>query len=92
MNGEPVAADVEKGFAVIDRIWTAGDVVELDLHMRDREVVADSRVKDDAGLMAHTRGPIVYCTETIGGVTEEKPYYMWANGACASSMKVWNSK
>lgn len=92
VNGEPVAADVEKGFAVIDRTWTAGDVVELDLHMRDREVVADSRVKDDAGLMAHTRGPIVYCTETIGGVTEEKPYYMWANGACASSMKVWNSK
>lgn len=92
VNGQPVAAEVEKGFAVVSRTWTAGDVVELDLHMRDREVVADPRVKDDAGLVAHTRGPIVYCTETVGGVTAEKPYYMWANNACASSMKVWNKK
>lgn len=92
VNGQPVAAEVEKGFAVVSRTWTAGDVVELDLHMRDREVVADPRVKDDAGLVAHTRGPIVYCTETVDGVTAEKPYYMWANNACASSMKVWNKK
>ncbi|MBO7467694.1 MAG: glycoside hydrolase family 127 protein [Bacteroidaceae bacterium] len=92
LNGEEVQTNVEKGFAVIDRTWNAGDVVELDLKMRDREVVADARVKEDAGCVAHTRGPIVYCAETVNGVTKEIPYFTWSNNKKASSMKVWSKK
>ncbi|MBR5963513.1 MAG: glycoside hydrolase family 127 protein [Bacteroidaceae bacterium] len=89
VNGDKVEADIEKGFAVVEREWQAGDVVELDLNVRDRKVVADSRVKEDAGKVAHTRGPLVYCSETVNGTTKEIPYYSWANNQSASTMKVW---
>ncbi len=89
VNGREMNAKVEKGFAVIERKWSAGDVVELDLKMCDRQVKADRRVKGDEGLTAHTRGPIVFCTETVDGISGEIPYCIWANSGKPSSMKVW---
>lgn len=92
VNGNEVNAVIEKGFAVIERDWSAGDVVELNLKMRDRQVQADVRVKEDAGCTAHTRGPVVFCTETVDGVSREIPYFSWANSGKPSSMKVWIKK
>ena len=45
--------------------WSKGDVVELSLPMPVRRVVADERVKDDAGRVALERGPIVFCAEGV---------------------------
>ncbi len=65
VNGEAVRLDIEAGFARIDRRWTPGDVVELDLPMPVRRVVAHEDVKADRGRAAIERGPIVYAVEAV---------------------------
>lgn len=63
VNGQQVDVPVVNGFAKIDRAWRAGDVVAIDLPMPVRRIVADPRVKDDAGRVALSRGPLVYAAE-----------------------------
>ena len=65
VNGKAVTAPVEKGYAVLARKWTDGDVVELYMDMPVEEVAADPRVKEDMGKRAIQRGPIVYCLEEV---------------------------
>jgi len=92
INGKPTKATIEKGFAVVERTWKRGDVVELNLDMKTKLVEADSRVIEDRGCVAKTKGPLVYCTETINNETNEIPYFMWANNGNNSIMKVWKKK
>ena len=63
VNGETLEAPVEKGYAVIDRKWADGDLVEINFDMPVEVVSADPRVKEDIGKRAVQRGPIVYCIE-----------------------------
>ena len=63
VNGEPVAPDIEKGFAHIRQKWKKGDVIQLNLPMLIRHVFCDKKVKDNLGKVALERGPIVYCAE-----------------------------
>ncbi len=65
VNGEnldlkPIMKD---GYASIKRTWSAGDVVELNLPMPVRRVLANEKVVADEGCVALHRGPIVYCAE-----------------------------
>ena len=53
------------GFARIRRRWSSGDMVELDLPMPVRRVVAHESVKADRGRAAIERGPIVYAVEAV---------------------------
>jgi DUF1680 family protein len=63
VNGKPVQSELRKGYATIQRKWSPGDVIELNLPMPVRRVQAHERVKDDIGKVALERGPIVYCAE-----------------------------
>lgn len=65
VNGEPIEAPVEKGYAVIDRKWKNDDVVTINFEMPVELVSADPRVKDDIGKRAVQRGPLVYCLEEV---------------------------
>lgn len=65
VNGEPVAPDMEKGFARIRRKWKKGDVIELNLPMPIRCVFCKKKVKENLGKVALERGPIVYCVEEV---------------------------
>jgi len=66
VNGSSIPLNVnENGYASINRKWNNGDVVEINLPMPVREVVANEKVKADSGLVAIERGPIVYCFEEI---------------------------
>jgi DUF1680 family protein len=65
VNGEPVQSELRKGYATIQRKWSPGDVIELNLPMPVRRVQAHERVKDDIGKVALERGPIVYCAEWV---------------------------
>jgi len=65
VNGKPQELNLKKGFACIERKWKKGDVVELSLPMPVRRVVANDAVRDDAGLVAIERGPVVYCIEGV---------------------------
>jgi hypothetical protein len=62
------------GFVRIDRKWSPGDVVALDLEMPVRTVVAHPAVKADKGRFAVERGPLVYCAEGAdnGGAVLDK--------------------
>ena len=63
VNGETTVIDLKDGYAVLQRTWKAGDVVELNLPMPVRRVTANEKVAADRGRVALTRGPIVYCVE-----------------------------
>jgi DUF1680 family protein len=66
VNGAPV--DVrrdDRGYLRLAREWRGGDQVRLDLPMPVRRVYAHPRVREDAGLVAIARGPLVYCIEQV---------------------------
>ncbi|MEZ4663569.1 MAG: glycoside hydrolase family 127 protein [Caldilineaceae bacterium] len=65
VNGAPIGLDLEQGYAVIQRTWQPGDVVELTLSMPVRRVVSHPAVAENAGKVALERGPLVYCLEGI---------------------------
>ncbi|MBN2265213.1 MAG: glycoside hydrolase family 127 protein [Candidatus Aminicenantes bacterium] len=63
INGRAVPLDMDKGFARIRRTWKTGDRIEIVFPMEARRVVAHPSIRDDAGLVAVERGPLVYCAE-----------------------------
>ncbi|HPG41240.1 MAG TPA: glycoside hydrolase family 127 protein [bacterium] len=65
VNGEKIQPEMQKGYAVIQRDWQAGDVIELNLLMPVNRVIANENVQDDLGKVALERGPIVYCAEWV---------------------------
>ena len=54
---------IDKGYVTIDRTWTPGDVIALDLPMPVRRVVSNDKVIADRDRVALQRGPIVYAAE-----------------------------
>ena len=54
---------VKDGYLYMHRTWRDGDKLELDFPMSVRIMEADSRVREDIGRAAVTRGPVVYCME-----------------------------
>ena len=65
VNGEPVAVESNRGFAVVRRNWRSGDTVELDLPLPVRRVMSHENIEDNRGRVAVERGPLVYCAEGI---------------------------
>ena len=63
LNGKILKYEQTEGYAVITRKWKKGDKVEISLPMPVRAVVADDKVKDDAGKIALQRGPVMYAAE-----------------------------
>lgn len=64
VNGQALSEPAaELGYLVLDREWKTGDVVELNLPMPAQRIVAHPSVKEDRGLAAIQRGPLVYCLE-----------------------------
>jgi len=63
VNGEPVAGALDKGYAVVTRVWKPGDVVAVSFPMPVRRVLANDAVTADVGRVAIERGPLVYCAE-----------------------------
>lgn len=66
VNGEIVdVSQAVNGYLMIDRLWSAGDVIALDLPMPPVRLYAHPGVIMDAGRVALKRGPLVYCIEEI---------------------------
>ncbi len=64
VNGEKTdAAPGEDGYVHLQRTWKGGDVVELDLPMPIRRILANEKVEADRGKVTLMRGPMVYCLE-----------------------------
>lgn len=65
VNGNAVIYKMENGYAIINRKWKKGDVVELELPMKVKKVTANKNVEANHGRMALEYGPIVYCFEEV---------------------------
>ncbi len=65
VNDEALDLNINKGFTGITRRWSKGDIIELDLPMPVRRVLAHEEVKSDRNKVALIRGPIVYCAEWV---------------------------
>jgi DUF1680 family protein len=65
INGEPAEYTMQNGYAVLNKTWKKDDVVEVNLPMEVRRVVANENVKDDIGKIALQRGPVIYCAEWV---------------------------
>ncbi len=63
VNGQSVAMTPVDGYLTIDRTWSKGDTISLDLPMPAERVYANPAVIMDAGRVALKRGPLVYCLE-----------------------------
>jgi DUF1680 family protein len=65
VNGKPVEYTMKNGYALLGKTWKKGDVVEVNLPMEVRRVIASEDVKDDIGKVALQRGPLIYCAEWV---------------------------
>ncbi len=63
-DGMEEPAEFEDGYAVITRKWAEGDVVTLDFEMEPKWVESHPAVLDNAGRVALTYGPLIYCLES----------------------------
>lgn len=64
VNGKTVSAVPDRtGYVSVERVWQNGDLIELEFPLEVRQVLADSRVRENRGRVAIERGPIVYCAE-----------------------------
>lgn len=64
INGDPIEAPVESGYAVLRREWRAGDRISLKLGMPVRFTYPHPDIRQLAGRVAVERGPLVYCAES----------------------------
>jgi len=63
VNGQQAAYTIEDGYALINREWRSGDKASIIFDMPVTVIEANPLVRDNAGKVAVTRGPIVYCLE-----------------------------
>ncbi len=65
VNGDVQQPAMEKGYAVLQRTWKKGDVIDIRFDMPVRRVLSNDHVVENRGKVALERGPLVYCIEGI---------------------------
>ena len=64
INGKKeMYTDDKSGYAVIDRVWNKGDVIEFEYGMPVERITSRSELKQNVDRVALQRGPLVYCVE-----------------------------
>ncbi|HMU46352.1 MAG TPA: glycoside hydrolase family 127 protein [Chitinophagaceae bacterium] len=63
INGKINEYKIENGYAVVERDWKKGDIVEFNIPMSIEKIKARSEVSSDKNRIAIQRGPLVYCVE-----------------------------
>jgi len=65
VNGQPVTGTLDKGYLTVEREWTKGDSIAIDLPMPAERSYANPNVQMDVGRVSLRRGPLVYCIEEV---------------------------
>jgi DUF1680 family protein len=65
VNGQKVEYSMQNSYAVIKGLWKKNDVIEVNLPMEIKKILANGNVKNDIGKIALQRGPIIYCAEWV---------------------------
>jgi DUF1680 family protein len=65
LNDQPLPdGPIDKGYRVVHRPWSVGDVLQLKLPMQAKMLEAHPLVEESTNQVAFQRGPIVYCLES----------------------------
>ncbi|UCG58822.1 MAG: glycoside hydrolase family 127 protein [Phycisphaerales bacterium] len=65
VNGSVIRPRIEKGYAVINRRWTAGDKIDLVLPMKVQRIKASDKIAATTGRVALRYGPLIYNVEQV---------------------------
>ncbi|WP_179281069.1 glycoside hydrolase family 127 protein [Paenibacillus sp. XY044] len=65
VNDQTVSYEIVDGYAVLERTWSPGDVVQLDLDLPVDLIGAHPNVNTHANKAAIRRGPMLYCLESV---------------------------
>jgi uncharacterized protein len=87
VNGQPVEYTIQNGYASVNRTWKKNDVLEVNLPMDIRRVVASEKIKDDIGKIALQRGPLMYCAEWPDNYGKTSNIIIPANAVFSSEFK-----
>jgi DUF1680 family protein len=63
VNGVAITFKTENGYAVVDKAWKKGDVVEMSIPMPVRMIESRGELKFNNNRVALQRGPLIYCVE-----------------------------
>ncbi|MCL6441917.1 MAG: glycoside hydrolase family 127 protein [Alicyclobacillus sp.] len=69
VNGDLHTYPVQSGYMYIERVWSSGDKVDLVFPFEPQLIQANPQIRADAGKVAISRGPLVYCVEEIDNGT-----------------------
>jgi len=72
VNGKPIKYSIDQGYAVIERKWKKGDVLNFDVPMKVRKIISNPLLKQNNERVALQYGPMVYCVE--GKDNSDKAY------------------
>jgi len=64
-SSTPQTYTVEKGYAVFDREWKAGDKIDLTLPMNVQRIKASDKIAATTGRVALRYGPLIYNVEQV---------------------------
>lgn len=76
VNGKAVSPEIRDGYAMLKGPFSDGDKITLTLSMPVELIAANPRVREDAGKVCVTRGPIVYCLEQEDNGTDLHRIYL----------------
>jgi DUF1680 family protein len=87
VNGQKIGYTLQNGYAVINRTWKKNDLVEFNLPMEVKRVIANEKVGNDIGKVALQRGPIMYCAEWADNNGKTSNIIIPANTSFTSEFK-----
>jgi len=87
VNGQKIDYTIQNGYAVINRSWKKNDLVEFNLPMEVKRVVANEKITNDIGKVALQRGPIMYCAEWADNNGKTSNIIIPANTSFTSEFK-----
>jgi DUF1680 family protein len=76
LNGAEVEAEVKNGYAIFNRQWQPGDTIDYEMDMPIQLMRSNSRLTENIGKAAITRGPLVYCCESNDNVADVRDLYI----------------
>ena len=76
LNNKKINPEIKNGFAVIDRKWKKGDVVQLDIPMPVIKIKSHPEIKYNKNKIAFERGPVIYCAEEIDNKVKTQLIYI----------------
>ena len=66
LNGRSIPFIMKmQGYALVERVWHEGEVLEISFETPVRRIFANPKVLADIGKVAFTKGAVVYCAEGV---------------------------